>query len=76
MLDGLTKEEWLKFNYDLQVGDPVYVHEAATLVKNIKEVDNIDHLSTKYPVVVGVDYEESIFPEKIWWYTIEELFLF
>lgn len=71
---GQTAQEWLKFNYNLEIGSKFTFKGKTEKVKNIKETDNIGHYKTDYPVVIGIHDEHSVFPEKIDWITIESIF--
>lgn len=76
MLTNQTPNEWLKFNYDLEIGGKVSINGQDQVIKNIKKTDNRGHYRTNYPVVIGIHNEDSMFPEKITWLTIESIFKF
>ena len=76
LLSGQTAQDWLKFNYNLEIGSEFTYNKTIQKVKNIKETDNIGHFRTNYPVVIGIDYPESSLSEKITWITLEAIYGF
>lgn len=74
LFSGQEPQDWLKLNYDLEIGSTFNYNEKELIVKNVKETDNKGHYRTQYPVVIGIDSPDSIFPEKIEWITIEAIF--
>ncbi len=52
---NITPQEWLKFNYNLQIGNRVVTGKNTGIIINVLETDNIGHFRTKYPVIVVVD---------------------
>lgn len=77
LFSGQTPAEWLKFNYDLSIGDEFKLYtnlDETVVIKNIKEADGKSHFPTQYPVIVGIHYEDSISSEKTLWITIESIF--
>lgn len=74
MIFEMEPQEWLKINYGLEVGSTINYNGLELAIKSVKETDNIGHFRTQYPVVIGIDNPDSIFPEKTEWITIEAVF--
>ncbi len=55
-LNDTTPQEWLKLNYNLQIGNRAITGRGTGVIVNILETDNIGCYRTKYPVVVVIDY--------------------
>ncbi len=69
---GLSPQEWLKINYNLQIGNRVVLTNRSTQIIMIKATDNIGHFRTKYPVVIGVENNDNA-NKAIDWITLESI---
>lgn len=65
---SMTPAEWLKFNYNLEIGNRIVATQGTGKIVAVKITDNIGHFRTNYPVVISVD-----FVSHTEWITIEAI---